>query len=148
MNYIDRTEMFSSYYPYQPVLSGIKSVDTSAEEVTKDLANGNTSNVGSFINTVSSALSSQDTKNNASGITSIISSISSIVGQLKQSRQQQADEAKRKEIDAYIAQLELQVEEAERKLKDLLRKTWIKIGLVSAGCCALGIAAYIAFSKK
>lgn len=147
MNYIDRTEMFSSYYPYQPVLSGVKAVDTSAENVSADLAKGDTSNVGSFITAVSSALSSKETKESSTKINGIISSVSTIVGQLKQARQQAAEDAKKKEIDAYIAQLEQKVEEAEMRLTELRRKTWLKIGLVSAGCVALGIAAYVAFKK-
>ena len=136
-----------SNYPYSAVLSGVKAVDTSAENVSKDLSNGDTSNVASYINAISSALKSKETTENGSKITGIISSVSSIVGQLKEVRQRQADEAKRKEIDQYIAQLELQVEEAERKLSELRKKTWIKIGLVSLGCVALGAAAYVAFKK-
>lgn len=145
MNYVDRVEMFSSYYPYQPVLSGIKAVDTSAETVQKDLESGNTNNVGSYINTIQAAL--KDTKSTASDITGIISSISSVVSSLKTARANQAEAARRAEIDAYIANLEAQVDEAKRKLNELRRKTWIKIGLVSAGCFALGIAAYIALKK-
>ena len=38
MDYIDRTILFDSYYPYKPVLSGIKAVDTTAETVSADLA--------------------------------------------------------------------------------------------------------------
>ena len=148
MDYIDRTILFDSYYPYQPVLSGIKAVDTSAESVSSDLDAGNTSNVWSFINTVSAALSDKDTSNNASAITGIISSISGIIGKMKTVRQQNEDEQKRKEIDAYIAQLRVQVEEAERKLKELKKRVWLKIGLVSLGCCAVGFAAYFAFKKK
>lgn len=145
MNYVDQRIIFDSNYPYSAVLSGVKAVDTSAENVSKDLSNGDTSNVASYINAISSALKS--TTENGSKITGIISSVSSIVGQLKEVRQRQADEAKRKEIDQYIAQLELQVEEAERKLSELRKKTWIKIGLVSLGCVALGAAAYVAFKK-
>lgn len=148
MDYIDRTILFDSYYPYSPVLSGIKAVDTSAESVSADLANGNTSNVGSFISTISSALSDKDTSNNASAITGIISSISGIIGKVKQVRQQTEDEQKKKEIDAYIAQLTVQVETAERKLKELKRRVWLKIGLVSLGCCAVGFAAYFALKKN
>lgn len=148
MDYIDRTILFDSYYPYQPVLSGIKAVDTSAESVSADLANGNTSNIGSFISTISSALSDKDTSNNASAITGIISSISGIIGKVKQVRQQTEDEQKKKEIDTYIAQLTVQVETAERKLKELKRRVWLKIGLVSLGCCAVGFAAYFAVKKN
>ncbi len=148
MDYIDRTILFDSYYPYRPVLSGIKAVDTSAESVSADLANGNTSNIGSFISTISSALSDKDTSNNASAITGIISSISGIIGKVKQVRQQTEDEQKKKEIDAYIAQLTVQVETAERKLKELKRRVWLKIGLVSLGCCAVGFAAYFALKKN
>lgn len=147
MNYVDQRIIFDSNYPYSAVLSGVKAVDTSAENVSKDLSNGDTSNVASYINAISSALKSKETTENGSKITGIISSVSSIVGQLKEVRQRQADEAKRKEIDQYIAQLELQVEEAERKLSELRKKTWIKIGLVSLGCVALGAAAYVAFKK-
>ena len=109
MDYIDRTILFDSYYPYKPVLSGIKAVDTSAETVSADLANGNTNNVGSYIDAISSALNSKEATNSASGISSIVSSISSMIGKLKQARQQQIDEAKKKEIDQYIAQLELRL---------------------------------------
>jgi len=147
MDYIDRTILFDSYYPYKPVLSGIKAVDTSAETVSADLAKGNTNNVGSYIDAISSALNSKEATNSASGISSIVSSISSMIGKLKKARQQQIDEAKKKEIDQYIAQLELQVDEAKRKLNELRRKTWIKIGLVTLGCVAVGTAAYIAFKK-
>ena len=148
MDYIDRTILFDSYYPYRPVLSGIKAVDTSAESVSADLANGNTSSVGSFISTVSSALNNNETSNNASAITGIITSISGIIGKMKAVRQQNEDEQKRKEIDAYIAQLRVQVEEAERKLKELKKRVWLKIGLVSLGCCAVGFAAYFALKKN
>lgn len=148
MDYIDRTILFDSYYPYQPVLSGIKAVDTSAESVSADLSNGNTSSVGSFISTVSSALNNNETSNNASAITGIITSISGIIGKMKAVRQQNEDEQKRKEIDAYIAQLTVQVETAERKLKELKRRVWLKIGLVSLGCCAVGFAAYFALKKN
>ena len=67
---------------------------------------------------------------------------------MKAVRQQNEDEQKRKEIDDYIAQLTVQVETAERKLKELKRRVWLKIGLVSLGCCAVGFAAYLALKKN
>lgn len=145
MDYIDQRIIYESNFPYNPVLQGIKAVDDTAT-LNANIKAGDTSGVASFINSVTGAIN--DTKSSTSSLTSILSNISSVVTNLKDVRQRQADAQKKAEIDAYISQLESQVEEAERKLAELRRATWIKIGLVVLGCVAVGSAAYIALKRK